>query len=214
MEVQAHGNKFEDLVIQKIAKIGKKEYEKLIPNAYTSPMDIHEGVRSSFNASIKTTGGNGIGLGDIVIFHDHATTTSFKMIVGQWEQVTKSSKVFHTVYEFDFTPEFGKILFGDLNRDQLVDFKNYVKSIPHGKKGQEDNKKLWKEKRKVLVETSKPIVRIDAKIDSKTQRRVQSSVNISDLIDLGIPYRKYQNKYRKLDLPIEIKSGARTFAKS
>ena len=211
MEVQNHGNKFEDLVIQKVAKVSKKEYEKLIPNAYTSPMDIHEGVRSNFNGSVKTTGGDGIGLGDIVSFYDHATTTPFKMIVGQWEQSTKTDKTFHTVYEFDITPEIGKMLFGDISRRQLITFRNYVKSIPAGKKGQEDNKKLWKEKRDRLVSKTNPVVRIDAKIDSKTQRRVQSSVNISALLEMGVPCKTFRKKYRGIQLPHSIKSGARTF---
>ena len=199
-------------MIQKISKVSKKEYEKLIPNAYTSPMDIHEGVRSKFNASVKVTGGDSIGLGDIVSFYDHATTTPFKMIVGQWEQSSKTKKVFHTVYEFEITPEVGEMLFGDMSRRQLVTFRNYVKSIPAGKKGQEDNKKLWKEKRSRLVEKTNPVVRIDAKIDSKTQRRVQSSVGISDLVEMGVPHKTFRKKYRGIDLPIEMKSGARTFA--
>ena len=212
MEVQAHGNKFEDLIIQRVTKVSKKEYEKMIPNAYTSPMDIHEGVRSKFNASIKVTGGEGIGLGDILSFYDHATTVPFKMIVGQWEQSTKSKKSFHTVYEFEITPDVGKLLFGSMSRRQLVTFRNYVKSIPAGKKGQEDNKVVWKEKRDRLVEKTNPVIRVDAKIDSKTQRRVQSSLWISDLIEMGVPHKRFRAKYRGISLPISIKSGARTFA--
>lgn len=212
MEVQAHGNKFEDIVIRKVSRISKTEYEKLIPNAYTSPMDIHEGIRSKFNASVKSTGGNSIGLGDIVSFYDHATTTPFKMIVGQWEQVTESEKEFHTVYEFEITPEIGKMLFGNMTRRQLITFRNYVKGIPAGKKGQSDNKKLWKEKRSRLIEKTNPVVKIDAKIDSKTQRRVQSSVGIHELLEAGIPHKKFRAKYRGIELPFVIESGARTFA--
>jgi len=212
MEVQAHGNKFEDMVIRKISKISKTDYEKLIPNAYTSPMDIHEGVRSKFNASVKSTGGNSIGLGDILSFYDHATTTPFKMIVGQWEQATATEKVFHTVYEFEITPDIGKMLFGDMTRRQLLAFRKYVKSIPDGKQGQSDNQKLWKEKRSRLVAKTNPIVKIDAKIDSKTQRRVQSSVGLTELLDMGIPNKRFRTKYRGIQLPATILSGARTFA--
>ena len=214
MESQAHGNLFEDVIIRSVANVGKKEYEKLIPRAYTSPMDIHEGVKSDFNASVKTTKGNGIGLGDMGVFYDHATTTEFIMIVGCWEQETKTQKSFHTIYEFDCTPDNILPLFGSLTREDIRTFREYVVSIPNGKQGQLDNQTLWKEKRQVLLDKGNPIVSIDAKIDSKTQRRVQSGVKIQSLIDQGIPYRKITDNYRGIDLPLKIKSGARQFAKS
>lgn len=214
MESQAHGNLFEDVVIRSVASVGKKEYGKLIPNSYTSPMDIHEGVKSDFNASVKTTKGNGIGLGDMGIFYDHAITTDFIIILGCWEQETEVQKSFHTVYEFDCTPEKMIPLFGTLTRSDITNFRDYVVSIPHGKQGQLDNLKLWKEKRQKLLDRGMPIVSIDAKIDSKTQRRVQCGVKIDSLIDLGIPYRKITDNYRGIELPLKIKSGARQFAKS
>lgn len=214
MESQAHGNLFEDVIIRSIASVGKKEYGKLIPRSYTSPMDIHEGVKSDFNASVKTTKSNSIGLGDMGVFYDHATTMDFIMILGCWEQETKTQKSFHTVYEFDCTPDNMLPLFGSLTRDDIRTFREYVVSIPPGKQGQLDNQTLWKEKRQVLLDKGNPIVSIDAKIDSKTQRRVQNSVKIYQLIDQGIPYRKITDKYRGIELPMKIKSGARKFAKS
>ena len=214
MESQAHGNLFEDVIIRSVANVSKKEYGKLIPRSYTSPMDIHEGVKSDFNASVKTTKGNVIGLGDMRVFYDHATTTEFIMIVGCWEQETETQKSFHTVYEFDCTPDNILPLFGSLTRDDIQSFREYVVSIPNGKQGQLDNQTLWKEKRQVLLDKGNPTVSIDAKIDSKTQRRVQNSIKIQQLIDAGIPYRKITDKYRGIELPMKIKSGARKFAKS
>ena len=54
-EVQAHGNKFEDLIIRQRTGVSKKEYDKLKKNGYTSPFDLTEGLIVDHDGSIKTT---------------------------------------------------------------------------------------------------------------------------------------------------------------
>ena len=53
MEVQAHGNYFEDVKTREITGLGKDEYDKLKSNGYTSSMDIVEGLHSDKDISIK-----------------------------------------------------------------------------------------------------------------------------------------------------------------
>ena len=43
MEVQAHGNKYEDIKIRELTGLSKKEYDKLKKNGYTSVFDISKG---------------------------------------------------------------------------------------------------------------------------------------------------------------------------
>jgi len=214
MEVQSHGNVFEDILIRKFCGTSKKEYESLIENAYTSPMDIHAGVLSDKNFSIKTSKGNGVGLGDMVTFFGEVKSKEFRMVVGVWDQVNPENKSFHTVYEFQITPEHHKTLFGNLSRASVVEFRDWIKSIPEGPEGAIKNRTIWKEKRDLLEDKYKPIVKFAAKIDSKKQRRLQCSISIDDLISAGIKHRTYRKKYRGIQLPISVKGGARKFEKS
>ena len=66
MEVQAHGNYYEDLKTKQITGLSKEEYDALKDNGYTSGMDIMKGLLSVSDYSIKTTNGNKIDCGDIL----------------------------------------------------------------------------------------------------------------------------------------------------
>ena len=54
MEVQAHGNYYEDLKTKQITGLSKEEYDALKENGYTSGMDIMKGLLSVSDYSIKT----------------------------------------------------------------------------------------------------------------------------------------------------------------
>ena len=211
MEVQSHGNIFEDHIIRKVAGISKVEYEKLIPNAYTSPMDIHAGVKSDKNYSIKASKGKGIGLGDMLSFYREAYSGEFTMVIGLWEQETKTSKSFHTVYEFEINSEYASKLFGNVSEEEIVEFREWIKSIPAGKEAQQENLPVWKQIRDELERKNNPIVKFCAKIDSKKQRRLQASVNIDDMIGSGIPHVKHEYTYKSIPLPLKIEGEARKF---
>ena len=66
MEVQAHGNYYEDLKTRQITGLSKAEYDALKDNGYTSGMDIMKGLLSANDYSIKTTNGNRVDCGDIL----------------------------------------------------------------------------------------------------------------------------------------------------
>jgi hypothetical protein len=211
-EVQMHGNKFEDRVIQQVTGISKKDYQKLLSGGYTHVMDIVQGVLSDFNASVKTTSGNGVGCGDFIRFMKECKNNSFKLIIGQWNQVDKYNKKFVLVYEFKWTPEYYNKMFGDLNEEIMNPFVDYVKSIPYGKQAQQENKKLWKDRRSEIYNSvNSGIVSIDAKIDSDKQRRTQAGIKIDSLINIGVPHAVYKTNYRGIELPYEVKSKPRTF---
>lgn len=215
MESQRHGLDFENHLIYHLTGIQKTDYERLIDNGYTSALDLYEGVKSTFNASIKVTSGNGIGCGDIIRFYEHVSSKNFKMIVGCWKQISVDKKIYKEIYEFDFTPSKLDVIFGDVPKNELLDFRNYVCSIPSGKEAQMANRRLWKEKRNQILQRYKlGLIKIDAKIDSKNQRRVQCSLKLNDLIAAGITYHKYVDDYRGLRLPYEQKSEKRHFSRS
>lgn len=215
MESQSHGFDFEDKIIEVITGIKKNEYQTLIENRYTSSMDIVKGVKSKHDYSIKVSKEkSGIGGGDILRFLNHSEK-GFKLIVGIWKQSTSDVKTYHTIYEFDIRKADFKLMWGNIPRKEIENFVDYVRSIPSGKKAQQENRDLWKQKRQKIYDAyDRGIVDIAAKIDSKNQRRVQCSINMNDLLSSGIKYEVYQEKYKGINLPYEQKSQSRKFKKS
>ena len=183
MEVQAHGNYYEDLKTRQITGLSKVYYDSLKENGYTSGMDIMKGLLSISDYSIKTTNGNKIDCGDVL---RRRQETDYILVVGVYSQVGEN-KVFHTEYTFYIKPEHEQKLWGRMNYNQLAEYVNYIKNIPAGKEAQQETKT----ERTVLkncIEDKNALVKIHPKVDSKKQRRVQCSVKIKELIKADIPY--------------------------
>lgn len=214
MEVQNHGIVFENIIIQSITGISKDDYQKLIPGSYTSAMDIHEDVLSDKFYSIKVSkNGNNIDCGDIIRFLHHLKTQEFVMLVGCWKQSSSQIKSYYQITEFHFTPDDYTKIIGSICMESLKDFVEYVKSIPAGKEGQIQNSKIWKEKRNLILKGTNSIIKINAKIDSKNQRRVQCSLSLRDLITSNITHNTYNVEYKGIELPYKQISSPRFFNK-
>lgn len=184
MEVQQHGNYYEDLKTRQITGLDKKTYDSLKTNGYTSGMDIMQGLLSVSDYSIKTTGGNVVDCGDIL---RRRQEEKYNLVVAVWEQVGMT-KVFHTEYTFYISPSDTQKLWGRMNYNLLADYVNYIKNIPAGKEAQQETKT----ERTLLancVGDKNALFRIHPKVDSKKQRRVQCSLKIKDLIKAGIEYK-------------------------
>jgi hypothetical protein len=201
MEVQAHGNAYEDRVIRERTGMSKEDYDSLKPNGYTSEFDLSKGQVVDYNGSIKTTKNNTICCSDVVRKMMH---TNYRLIVGQYEQVGKE-KVFHTEYEFFITPDDDRALWGKMVIEEVRNFVDYVKSIPPGKDAQLNTKTH----RKILqeqIQDTEALFKLNPKVDSKNQRRVQCSLHIDKLIAAGV-------KYTKRDISYTVVSGPRKFNK-
>ena len=184
MEVQQHGNYYEDLKTRQITGLDKKTYDSLKTNGYTSGMDIMQGLLSVSDYSIKTTGGNVVDCGDIL---RRRQEEKYNLVVAVWEQVGMT-KVFHTEYTFYISPSDTQKLWGRMNYNLLADYVNYIKNIPAGKTAQQETKK----ERTLLANSvgdKNALFKIHPKVDSKKQRRVQCSLKIKDLIKAGIEYK-------------------------
>ncbi len=185
MEVQAHGNYYEDLKTRQITGLGKAEYDALKENGYTSGMDIMKGLMSAYDYSIKTSKGNKVDCGDIL---RRRQETDYNLVVGCYSQVG-DNKVFYSEYTFYIRPEHEQKLWGRMNYNQLAEYVDYIKNIPAGKEAQQETKT----ERTVLkncIEDKNALFKIHPKVDSKKQRRVQCSVKMSDLIKARIPYKQ------------------------
>ena len=200
-EVQVHGNVFEDIIIREFTGISKKEYDKLKPNGYTSSFDLVKGIITKFNYSIKTTGKMTVECADIL---KRMEEKDYKLIVGCYNQ-RGENKIFHTQYEFFITSDDSLKLWGDMTYEQIEQFVNFVKAIPPGKEGQKNTLK----ERNILkkqIQCKNSLMKINPKVDSKNQRRVQCSFKLDKMLLSGIPYIKK-------DINIIIQSKKRTFNK-
>ena len=185
MEVQAHGNYYEDLKTKQITGLSKDEYDALKESGYTSGMDIEKGLLSAYDYSIKTSKGNKVDCGDIL---HRRQETDYNLVVGCYSQVG-DNKVFYSEYTFYIRPEHERTLWGRMNYNQLAEYVDYIKNIPAGKEAQQETKT----ERTVLkncIEDKNALMKIHPKVDSKKQRRVQCSLKMSDLIKARIPYKQ------------------------
>ena len=185
MEVQAHGNYYEDLKTRQITGLSKADYDALKESGYTSGMDIEKGLLSAYDYSIKTSKGNTVDCGDIL---RRRQETDYNLVVGCYSQVG-DNKVFYSEYTFYIRPEHEQKLWGKMNYNQLAEYVDYIKNIPAGREAQQETKT----ERTVLkncIEDKNALIQINPKVDSKKQRRVQCSLKMSDLIKARIPYKQ------------------------
>ena len=201
MEVQQHGNYFEDLKIKELTGYGKEEYDSFKSNGYTSSMDLVEGLHVDRNYSIKTAKGNKVDCGDIL---RRMVEDDYKIVVGLWKQ-SGDNKIFHTEYTFNIKPEDMVKLWGNIKYEDVKEFDSFIKSIPSGKDAQQSTKEE-RTIRKNNISCKDALMVIHPKVDSKKQRRVQCSFKIDEMIAAGV-------EYTKKDVNITIKSSARKFNK-
>ena len=202
MEVQSHGNDYEDFVIKRITGLSKGEYDKLKGNGgYTSSMDIVKGLLSDKDRSVKTAKGNKVDCGDIL---RRMNEKEYDVIVGVWDQVG-DRKIFHTEYTFHIKSEDYDKLWGSMKYELVEEYDTFIKSIPAGREAQQ-NTKIKRQVLKNAISDKKALMVIHPKVDSKKQRRVQCSFKIDEMIASGV-------EYAKKDINITIKSSARKFNK-
>ena len=186
MEVQAHGNKYEDIKTRELTGLSKKEYDKLKKNGYTSVFDISKGLHSDVDISIKTTGGNSVNSGDIRRMRSHS---EYDLIVAQWEQVTPTKKVFHTEYRFHIKPEHEELLWGTNSMEKINEYVSKVSSVDY--KNEEAKNRYYNEQKKPWLEElawdDNALMKPRPKVDS-SQARVQCAVHIDKLLKSGVEY--------------------------
>ena len=194
-EVQAHGNIFEDIKIRELTGFGKKEYDKLKKNGYTSAMDIIKGLHSDVDVSIKTAGGNSVNCGNILSRREEQ---EYEMVVANYTQV-ENKKVFHTEYTFHIKPEYDELLWGTMNYDLLKQFDDYIRAYD-GTNADRDARKQEREEYQNKIQDPNALMKINPKLSGK-QRRTQCTVHIDKLIAAGVKYTKKDINYTVVSAP-------------
>jgi len=135
----------------------------------------------------------------------------FRLILGIYDQIN-NVKYFNSLHEFEITHDEHKILLGNITYDEISKFHESLKEFELGdhdkarKYAHDINKNNFK-KRSVL--------NLNPKIDSKTQRRLQCSINFSDLINNVKNYKEFKNNdtYRNICINFILRSSKREFSK-
>jgi hypothetical protein len=171
MERQYHGFNFEDAV-KKV--LGEED------RGYTAKFDI---VHNEMPISVKfIRNGGSVDCGSFKRIWEHCVNTietgeSWYMVLGRHE-----GKTCTTVYELEFTPERCKQVMGKLPTEEVyaVDKMLSQRTFPAGKE-EADKARLfhraWKAEWKHLFGKITPA----PKVDTKTQRRMQCTINNTNL---------------------------------
>lgn len=132
----------------------------------------------------------------------------FLLIVARWKQIG-SNKVIISIDELLFNETILNKLRGDISLDELRAFNDRIKNFPPGRAGQEAGSE-FAEQWKRINSHKMGLLNIAAKLDSKTQRRVQCNLNYSNYVSLfGEPSGNLTFRGHKFDQI--IKSGPRNF---
>jgi|TARA_B110000483_G_scaffold227272_1_gene288883 hypothetical protein len=207
MQSQMHGFTFENSIRSKIFNLPKENNSVYIH-------DIHHSkniLNMNENVSIKTTGSNTICCGDILRFYDYDFLKTNTIIVIKYDQVS-NEKIIKNIYEIDYNKECHKLLFGELTYNKIKDYDLYIKNIPKGKVSYNEKNKYLKYK-KELEKDNNCLIKINPKVDSKYQRRVQCSIsnfedNLYNFIKYKSPYET-PNMIRGNMIELSIKSHKR-----
>jgi len=171
---QKHGKSFEDLI--KINYSGSSDHGRL----NTSRFDIESKFDKDKNlpTSVKTTKSNTVCLSDARrIFSNNEP---HRIIVGKYEQ-NNNRKAINEIYEIIVNEKTLDKLKGNLDFKQVEDFHNSLKNF---KKGEHTEARDYAKKHKQeIIESTDALIQLNAKIDSKTQRRLQCSIGLDKLIE-------------------------------
>jgi len=192
MEVQAHGNIFEDIIIRKLTGKSKKEYDALKKGGYTSAMDLVKGLLVNEDYSIKTTGSNIVNCGDII---SRMKEKRYIMIVGQWRQLDPTTKLIHTIYCFNVKSKDYKKLWGKNKIKMTEGYVKKVTSVDHKDRSQVEDYRTPEKQDAWFTELDwdfDALLRPNPKVNSQ-QSRVQCTFKIDRMIASGVEYLKKDN---------------------
>lgn len=168
---QGHGFEFENIIRKNVFKLESKKND-------TNTFDISKEqnhMDNLENISIKTTGSKTLCMGNILSFFNYDFSSKITIIVLKYKQCD-NMKVISKIYEINFNKECFETLFGQLDQNDVENYVKYIKSIPHGQVDMKVREK-YKKMKTELQSSSNCKIKINPKVDSKNQRRVQCSIS-------------------------------------
>jgi hypothetical protein len=167
---QKHGFIFENRLRENVFGLQKKNNDTDIHDISSSENKFN----SNENISIKISCNGDIGCGDILRFYKYDFTKKNTMIVGIYTQINEKQKKIYVIYEIDYNEKLHKLLFGEIDEEEIQHYVNVVKNIPHGFVKKED--KLYLKLKKTYQKINGMKIIINPKVNSSNQRRVQATI--------------------------------------
>lgn len=209
---QMHGKTFENLM-----KTSSK-FSHSAADKKRSPNDLfdiskEDDVDKKYPTSVKSTGSNIIPLSDARNFWKMFEKAPYRIIIGSYYQVSEV-KEFREIYEFILHKEDRPIFFGEVSIDEIRTFHDGI-GLANFCKGKHVEARAWADAFLVELRNRLGIITLNRKIDSKSQRRLQCSSGLCDMMKkFDSRYEKHTESFGDLILPIRIKSKRRNFNKS
>ncbi len=203
---QLHGKKFEDLIKGCGLFPGASDQSR----SSTVGMDIEAKFDRTHGlpTSIKTTGSSIVTLSDARRFW--AIDYPFRMLVGTYRQMNER-KFFSLIHEFLILPTDLEFLRGNVTAEE-VEALHVGISLAVIPTGQHQAARVWVQEKKVALVDRETRVTLTPKIDSKTQRRMQCSLKLADLISMSevdMRHTEHRESIGDLVLPIALLSSRR-----
>lgn len=206
---QAHGKRFEDVL--KALHVGSSDTER----SATSKWDIESKFDDDgYPISIKTkkiSPNMSIEMADARRFMEN--TEPFKLLIGMYDQIN-DRKSFFQVMQIIIKEDDLKKIKSELTLSDVEHFHNELKSYPEGDHAA--CRKFAKKYKADLLKQKEYNIILNAKIDSKKQRRLQCSLSLNELLKI-IPKSQikiFDDSYKELVLPLTFISEKRQIKQS
>lgn len=202
---QLHGKSYEDHI--KAAFTGAADHGR----SANTPWDIEKQFdkEKKLPTSIKTVKNKGtiiIELADARKFW--SIDEAYRMLVALYDQ-NGDVKNFHTLYEFLITKDEHRKM---LNPITFAEVKEFHDSLLSYGKGLHAQARAFAKQKKFQLQRN-AIVQLNQKIDSKTQRRLQCSIKLENLIENVALVQVYRSQdfYKRISVNFAIQSSEREF---
>tara|TARA_Y100000389_G_scaffold171916_2_gene179914 strand:- start:4310 stop:4930 length:621 start_codon:yes stop_codon:yes gene_type:complete len=169
--IQNHGFKWENDIKENVFDINIKYKNTSIFDIYSKDNKYNKNE----NVSVKTSSSDSINCSDILRFYDYKDYEKITMIIIKYKQ-KDDYKILEKVIELDLNCTFHKFVFGNISRDELQKYCEYIKCCSNKDR---DEYILLKTK---LQQNYHMNGIINPKVDSKTQRRVQISFSLKKVL--------------------------------
>ena len=198
---QGHGFIWENDIREKVFKLKKNKNDTNVHDISSQELGTRE------NISIKATSCDTVYCGDIIRYaFGYDFREKQTMMIVKYKQ-TGDTKTISCVYEIDYTKEMNTYLFNNIKREDLA---QYIKTIK--KEGRNFD---YKSEARRLEKDNNLKATIHPKVDSGSQRRVQTSFKITQIQNDLPQCVKYKspsdrpNLIRGEEITLSIRSGVR-----
>lgn len=208
-EVQRHGKMWE----QEIGIVLGATREELENISYIASIDIpkHLNRRNGVANHCKTTGGDIVCMGSALNTYRHLRDELAHLTVIQYQQ-RGSWKHVTSIYQLDIS-DMLKEFFGDISYEEVETLDDIIKNLPPGRFDKVQKNQIYGDFKKDLQNKS-GIMRLNPKVDSRTQRRLQCSFHITEFLDRfgdKCIFRGEGNQFYESYISPKVKSERRSF---